>query len=140
MFEGYDPETVKSEIVSLLSDYFLSIRRRDKIPRSDLIAIIENVAGVDSVSLYFVGENNEKNKKENPESDEIGFDEFGDIIMEKNEIVVISGGWEDRNSIYYDLGADMNKLSSVNIDIRRIVPQTYNTQVNQINKNALKNK
>lgn len=140
MFEGYDPETVKSEIVSLLSDYFLSIRRRDKIPRSDLIAIIENVAGVDSVSLYFVGENNEKTKKENPESNEIGFDEFGDIIMEKNEIVVISGGWEDRNSIYYDLGADMNKLSSVNIDIRRIVPRTYNTQVNQINKNALKNK
>jgi hypothetical protein len=140
MFEGYDPETIKSEIVSLLSDYFLSIRRRDKIPRSDLIAIIENVAGVDSVSLYFVGENNEKTKKENPESDEIGFDEFGDIIMEKNEIVIISGGWEDRNTIYYDLGADMNKLSSVNIDIRRIVPQTYNTQVNQINKNALKNK
>ena len=90
--------------------------------------------------MYFVGENNEKNKKENTESDEVGFDEFGDIIMEKNEIVVISGGWEDRNSIYYDLGADMNKLSSVNIDIRRIVPRTYNTQVNQINKNALKNK
>ena len=140
MFEGYNPETIKAEVVSLMSDYFLSIRRRDKIPRSDLIAIIESVSGVDSVSLYFVGENNEKAKKENASAEEVGFDDFGDIIMQKDEIVIISGGWEDRNRIYYDLGADMNKLSSINIDIRGIVPQTHNTQVNQFNKNALKNK
>jgi len=140
MFEGYNPETIKAEVVSLMSDYFLSIRRRDKIPRSDLIAIIESVSGVDSVSLYFVGENNEKVKKENASAEEVGFDDFGDIIMQKDEIVIISGGWEDRNRIYYDLGADMNNLSSINIDIRGIVPQTHNTQVNQFNKNALKNK
>jgi hypothetical protein len=137
IFEGNDPDTIKSQITSTLSDYFLNIRRRDKIPRSDLIAAIEGISGVDSVSLYFVGESNEAAKIQSPNSPDIGFDEFGDIIMGKDEIVVISGGWEDRNGIYYDYGAGMNTLSSVNIDIRSIVPVTYNTRVNSILKSSL---
>jgi hypothetical protein len=137
IFEGNDPDTIKSQITSILSDYFLNIRRRDKIPRSDLIAAIEAISGVDSVSLYFVGESNEAAKTQSPNSPDIGFDEFGDIVMGKDEIVVISGGWEDRNGIYYDYGAGMSTLSSVNIDIRSIVPVTYNTKVNNILKSSL---
>jgi hypothetical protein len=137
IFEGNDPDTIKSQITSILSDYFLNIRRRDKIPRSDLIAAIESISGVDSVSLYFVGESNEAAKLQSPNSPDIGFDEFGDIVMGKDEIVVISGGWEDRNGIYYDYGAGMSSLSSVNIDIRSIVPVTYNTRVNSILKSSL---
>ena len=137
IFEGNDPDTIKSQITSILSDYFLNIRRRDKIPRSDLIAAIEAISGVDSVSLYFVGESNEAAKLQSPNSPDIGFDEFGDIVMGKDEIVVISGGWEDRNGIYYDYGASMSTLSSVNIDIRSIVPVTYNTRVNSILKSSL---
>ncbi|NBU98054.1 MAG: hypothetical protein EBS19_07565, partial [Spirochaetia bacterium] len=90
MFEGNDPATLKTTITNTLSDYFLNIRRRDKIPRSDLIAAIEGINGVDSVSLYFVGEENEAAKAQNPNSPEIGFDEFGDIVMGKDEIVVVS--------------------------------------------------
>jgi hypothetical protein len=137
IFEGNDPDTIKSQITSTLSNYFLNIRRRDKIPRSDLIAAIEAISGVDSVSLYFVGESNELSKLQSINSPDVGFDEFGDIIMGKDEIVVISGGWEDRNGIYYDNGASMSTLSSVNIDIRSIVPVTYNTRVNNILKNSL---
>lgn len=137
IFEGNDPSTIKNQITSILSDYFLNIRRRDKIPRSDLIAAIESISGVDSVSLYFVGEANELAKSQSPNSPDIGFDEFGDIVMGKDEIVVISGGWEDRNGIYYDYGAGMDTLSSVNIDIRSIVPVTYNTKVNNILKSSL---
>ena len=137
IFEGNDPSTIKNQITSILSDYFLNIRRRDKIPRSDLIAAIESISGVDSVSLYFVGEANELAKLQSPNSPNIGFDEFGDIVMSKDEIVVISGGWEDRNGIYYDYGAGMDTLSSVNIDIRSIVPVTYNTKVNNILKSSL---
>ena len=137
IFEGNDPSTIKNQITSILSDYFLNIRRRDKIPRSDLIAAIESISGVDSVSLYFVGEANELAKLQSPNSPDIGFDEFGDIVMSKDEIVVISGGWEDRNGIYYDYGAGMDTLSSVNIDIRSIVPVTYNTKVNNILKSSL---
>jgi hypothetical protein len=138
IFEGNDPDTIKSTIVNILSDYFLNIRRRDKIPRSDLVAAIEGVEGVDSVSLYFVGEVNEASKRQNRQSPDIGFDEFGDIVIGKDQIVVISGGWEDRNGIYYDYGASMNTLSSVNIDVRGIVPVTYNSRVNGILKASLK--
>lgn len=138
IFEGNDPETIKSQITNILSDYFLNIRRRDKIPRSDLIAAIEGISGVDSVSLYFVGEENEAAKAQNANSPEIGFDEFGDIVIGKDQVVVISGGWGDRNGIYYDYGASMQTLSSVNIDVRSIVPVTYNTRVNSILKSTLK--
>lgn len=137
IFEGNDPDTIKSQITSILSNYFLGIRRRDKIPRSDLIAAIEAIQGVDSVSLYFVGESNEASKLQSPNSPDVGFDEFGDIIMGKDEIVVISGGWEDRNGIYYDDGASMTTLSSINIDVRSIVPVTYNTRVNNLLKNSI---
>jgi len=137
IFEGNDPDTIKSQIVNIMSDYFLNIRRRDKIPRSDLIAAVEEVSGVDSVSLYFVGEENEAAKAQNPNSPEIGFDEFGDIVMGKDDIIIISGGWEDRNGIYYDSGASMATLSSINIDIRSIVPNTYNSKVNNILKSSL---
>ena len=138
IFEGNDPDTIKSQIVNTMSNYFLNIRRRDKIPRSDLIAAVEEIEGVDSVALYFVGEENEAAKAQNPNSPEIGFDEFGDIVMGKDEVVIISGGWEDRNGIFYDLGAGMTTLSSINIDVRAIVPYTYNSRVNNIMKSSLK--
>jgi len=138
IFEGKDPDTIKAEIVSKMSDYFLNIRRRDKIPRSDLIATIEGIDGIDSVSLYFVGEQNEAAKTQDAKAPEIGFDEFGDIVIGKDQVVVISGGWEDRNGILYDYGASMQTLSSINIDVRAIVPMTYNTRVNNILKNSLK--
>jgi hypothetical protein len=138
IFEGYDPDTVKSQIIDTLSDYFLNIRRRDKIPRSDLIAAIEGLDGIDSVSLYFICEKNEESKTQNPNAPDIGLDEFGDIVIGKDEVIAISGGWEDRNGIYYDYGAGLQNLSSVNIDVRAIVPVTYNTRVNQQLKSSLK--
>lgn len=138
IFEGYDPDTVKSQIIDTLSDYFLNIRRRDKIPRSDLVAAIEGIDGIDSVSLYFICEKNEESKTQNPNAPDIGLDEFGDIVIGKDEVIAISGGWEDRNGIYYDYGAGLQNLSSVNIDVRAIVPVTYNTRVNQQLKSSLK--
>lgn len=59
-FEGYNTDTITKEIRTKLNDYFLTVNRRDKIPKSDLIAIIEGIDGVDSVNLFFVSEDNEK--------------------------------------------------------------------------------
>ena len=147
IFEGYDPDTVRGQIVDSISSYFIGIRRRDKIPRSDLIAILESIPGVDSVTLFFVSEKNEKyaisvdNLSENDPKKKIvlGLDEFGDIVFDKDEIAIITGGWGDRTGLYYDKGADYNKLSSINIDIRSTVPVTYNTEINNKNKSFLKN-
>ena len=147
IFEGYDPDTVRGQIVDSISSYFIGIRRRDKIPRSDLIAILESIPGIDSVTLFFVSEKNEKyaisvdNLSENDPKKKIvlGLDEFGDIVFDKDEIAIITGGWGDRTGLYYDKGADYNKLSSINIDIRSTVPVTYNTEINNKNKSFLKN-
>ena len=138
VFEGYDPETIKAQIINICSDYFLNIRRRDKIPRSDLIAAVEGIEGVDSVSLYYISEENELSKTQDPNAEEVGLDEFGDILIGQDEIPVISGGWEDRNGIYYDTGAGTSALSSINIDVRRIVPNTYNAQMNSAFKKSLR--
>jgi len=52
-------ETIEAEIVNKVGEYFLNLERRDKIPRSDLIKVIEEIDGVDSVSLSFISEENE---------------------------------------------------------------------------------
>ena len=57
--EGYDVGVIRNKIRTSLNDYFLNIKRRDKIPKSDLIAIIEGIEGVDSVNVFFVSEENE---------------------------------------------------------------------------------
>jgi hypothetical protein len=52
-------EVVKAEIIEKIGKYFLENTRKDKIPRSDLIKIIEEVDGVDSVFVEFISEKNE---------------------------------------------------------------------------------
>jgi hypothetical protein len=147
MFEGYDPVTVKGQIIDSISTYFIGIRRRDKIPRSDLISIVESIPGVDSVTLFFVSQKNENyaisvsslQDTDPKKKIVLGLDEFGDISFDKDEIAIVTGGWSDRVGLYYDKGADLNKLSSINIDIRSIVSVTHNTEMNQKNKNYIKN-
>jgi len=60
VFDGFDFNTLKSDILALLSEYFLRVQRRDKIPKSDIIAMIESVDGVDSVNIEFVSKENEE--------------------------------------------------------------------------------
>jgi hypothetical protein len=147
MFEGYDPATVKGQMIDSISTYFIGIRRRDKIPRSDLIAIIESIPGVDSVTLFFISQKNENyaisvsslSDTDPKKKIVLGLDEFGDISFDKDEIAIIAGGWSDRAGLFYDRGADLNKLSSINIDVRSIVPITHNTEINQRNKTFIKN-
>ncbi len=147
VFESYDPDTIKGQIIDSISNYFIGIRRRDKIPRSDLISIVESVPGVDSVTLFFISEKNEmyaKSVESLPDTDPkkktvLGLDDFGDILFDKDEIVILTGGWSDRAGLFYDKGADLNKLSSINIDIRKTVPVTYNTEVNMKNKQFIRN-
>lgn len=58
-FDGYNKDSINTEIRTKLNDYFLSVKRRDRIPKSDIIAIIEGVDGIDSVNVYFISEENE---------------------------------------------------------------------------------
>ena len=140
VFEGYSQDVIKSNIISNLSDYFLSVRRRDLIPSSDLVRIIENVEGVDSVNVSFLSELNEISKKAKSTNPLIGIDEMGDIVIGKNELPVIRGGWKDRKGIQYEDGIFDDKPGSVNISIKRVTKQTTNMMLFQENMNKIMNK
>ena len=118
---GHDapsPDVIKSDIYNVLSNYFLNVSRRGRIPRSDLIRIIEGVDGVDSVNIVIVCANNERAKKIYPSGADIGLDEFNDIIIGDNELPIIRGGWTDRYGNYYDKGMSTTGLGAVNIQLR----------------------
>jgi len=137
IFESYSKEYITQKIEDKLSEYFLNLRRRDKIPKSDLIAIIENIEGVDSINLWFVCERNEVSKKQNPNNKTIGLDDFGDIIIAKDELVLIRGNWIDRNDILYEDTLNPNKTGMINIAFKD-KQVTYNTEKHQENLTDLK--
>jgi hypothetical protein len=146
VFEGNDPELIKDKIQSTISDYFINLKRRDKIPKSDMIALIESIPGVDSVSFYFVGQANEAyhasiDGLENVSLEElntnIGFDDFGDIIIRRGELVVLRGGWADRYGNFYETGIVPEKPSALNISVNAIVPVDYLSELNAETKAQL---
>jgi hypothetical protein len=139
IFEGSDPETIKQTIRKRISEYMLSLKRRDKIPKSDFIAIIESVPGVDTVSFFFVGQKNEENQIEisdlsnvsQTQIDEvIGMDQFGDIIIGRNELVILRGGWTDRNGTFYTESIVEGSPGPLNITIASIVPRNFRSELN----------
>lgn len=146
IFEGYDEEVIRDSIRDIISEYFIHLKRRDRIPKSDLIAIIESIDGIDSVAINFVGEKNEKYHKSlekqtgisfKDKNRLIGFNIYGDIIIERGEIVLIKGGFNDRNGIYFSDKISKNKPSSLNITVTEIVPSGYSSIRTREQKKAL---
>tara|TARA_R110002096_G_scaffold287175_3_gene480847 strand:- start:409 stop:2244 length:1836 start_codon:yes stop_codon:yes gene_type:complete len=52
-FEGYEKTNIFENVRAKISDYLLAITRRDRLPKSDIIAILETVEGIDSVNVVF---------------------------------------------------------------------------------------
>ena len=146
MFEGYDPETIRQAIRKKVSEYMLNLKRRDFIPKSDIIALVESVEGVDSVSFYFVGEANEKNQtllrsldnvSDAQLQQQVGLNDFGDIIIGRNDLVVLRGGWTDRNGTEYQQGIVQGKPGALNVSIAKIIPMNFNMSLNAEMKSQL---
>ena len=146
MFEGYDPETISQAIRKKVSEYMLNLKRRDFIPKSDIIALVESVEGVDSVSFYFVGEANEKNQtllrsltnvSDAQLQQQVGLNDFGDIIIGRNDLVVLRGGWTDRNGTEYQQGIVQGKPGALNVSIAKIIPMNFNMSLNAEMKSQL---
>lgn len=55
-FEGYNKINLYTAIRSKISDYLINITRRDRLPKSDIIALLEGIEGIDSVNVKFVSE------------------------------------------------------------------------------------
>jgi len=140
-FEGFSKDNIRQEIISKCSNYFLKNRRRDRIPKSDIISIIESIPGVDSVNLWFVSEENEifKSDVANKDKPDVGIDSFGDVIIGKGEYAIVRGGWPDRAGyLYYDT-SDQSKPGSINIAFGKDTPKTLNMDIHRINVDSIKN-
>lgn len=136
-YEGFSKDNVRQQIISKCSEYFLTNRRRDRIPKSDLIRIIESIDGVDSVNVWFISEKNELYKKNprNKRKPDIGVDAFNDAIITRGELAVIRGGWEDRNGIKFEDSTSQSKPSSINITFGKDTILNLNLELHRINTN-----
>ena len=140
IYEGFELNTIREQIISKTSEYFLKNTRRDRIPASDIVRIIENIDGVDSVTVWFDADRNNFEIY----GDGYGIDDYGDILLERsvddafgNKVSVrdlyplIRGGWESSQGIYYDDSIQKDKLSNVNIQLRGITPVDLNSATNR---------
>ena len=145
IYEGFELNNIREAIISVTSDYFLKNTRRDRIPQSDIVRIIENIEGVDSVTAWFDADKNNFQIYGNG----YGLDEYGDILLERfvvdafgNKVTVkdlyplIRGGFESWMGVTYDDSVAKDRLSTVNINLRGITPVNFNS--NQ-NKNIVSN-
>ena len=127
-------ESIRNDINNVMSDYFISNERFDRVVKSDIIKTIKNnVPGVDSVNLDFICKKNEDYHRKNTRSTQranpnynsntlLGIDPVqGDIIVEQEELCVLRGGWLDRKGIYYSDDVKSDGLSTINIFFTGIV-------------------
>jgi len=158
-FDKPGKEYIEGELRSRLNEYFLNIKRRDKIPRSDIVALAENVEGVDSVNVTFVSQENEEAITNGyymktvwgfdsvtrlrkivsqekvtlavGEDPNLGLDEFGDILIKERELPIIRGNWYDRNGKFYETYPETGKLSSLNIIFKEEIKLDLYNKMNQ---------
>lgn len=140
IYEGYEFNIIREQIISKTSDYFLKNTRRDRIPQSDIVRVIENIEGVDSVTVWFDADVNNQTIYQKG----YGIDDYGDILLERyvndafgNKVPVkdiyplIRGGFESQNGVSYDDSLEKDKLSTVNINLRGITPTDFNSANNK---------
>jgi len=112
IYNNYNFNAVKQSIISAVSDYAVNMTRRVRIPVSDIIRIVEEVDGVDSVNVYFDAD---KNNQLLFGDGNYGIDEYGDILLSRNlsdrlgnniEVndvqPLFRGGFTSNNGIYYE--------------------------------------
>lgn len=183
-FEGFNKEDIFNDIRVAISNYMLNITRRDKLPKSDIIYILEGVEGVDAVNVQFRSETEETARRlgyyesvtttitaQEPVTledigngkqkyvffkkinevkkipigtndpipyDIAGLDQWGDIIMEKEEVAIFRGGWLDRDGDVIEDEPKINQEASLSVTFDDVpVPRTVYTRLQAGNRKAL---
>ena len=132
-------DSVNSQILEKISNYFLSLSRVDRIPKLDIIRELSNISDIHSVDIQFVSKKNEDYHKEMQQAMQnqltkyantgtarqlpnydptltLGMDPIlGDILFDPEEMPIIRGGWKNRDDAYYSADIESNGLKSVNI-------------------------
>ncbi len=144
LFDDAVEDNVNNAIINSVSDYFITLNRRDRIPPSDLVRIIDGITGVDSVTVEFISDDNEQYHKEYlikaeefknkngrapltteivmgdgtryDETKSLGLDPIlGDILIDKTDLPIIRGGFSDRYNNFYNMIPGQGTYSAVNI-------------------------
>ena len=115
-WEDKSEDAIRDSILSSLSNYFLNLTRRDRVPQSDIVRLCEDVSGVDSVRVSFIGDprNNALYSNEDLKNIKEGIGLDGDIVLSRttktalgNEISVrdilplIKGGFTSSSGVTY---------------------------------------
>ena len=58
-FDDVEEDNIRENVINILSDYFANYARYDRVIKSDIIAALKLIDGIDSVNLEFVGKANE---------------------------------------------------------------------------------
>lgn len=148
IWEEYSFNDIYSSIVSALSSYFLSSTRRDRIPLSDIIAAVEALSGIDTVSAYFTADKDNYLLYGTSEG-ENGIDEYGDVTLERsvtnslgNTVTVrdlyplFRGGFTSTDGLVYSSEQSIDTLSAVNVTLIGYSSETNSTNISQAVVNA----
>lgn len=185
-FEGFDEIQLMNNIRAKISEYLLKITRRDRLPKSDIVALIEGVDGVDSVNVQFMSKSYEEAMRtgaytvtqttvtpQSPVLEDVGngrnrvmffkktvtsntvtfnpqdgipmevrkevtgLDEFGDIILSKEDVAMFRGGWQDRTGAVVADDPKIGALASLTVNFSNPIPRTVYTQIQSANRKAL---
>ena len=182
-FEGFEKSNLYNEIRSRISNYLINITRRDRLPASDIIALLEGIEGIDSVNVKFTSKAEEDARRNGyyinktvtvtpstPVLEDIGngkqkfvffkrtvteqkiniepgqalpenvinLDSFGDILLEKEEVALFRGGWEDRTGAEVLDDVKMGEMAALSVYFDEpAVKNTIFTQIQAKNRRAL---
>jgi hypothetical protein len=101
-FSDAQSKAVRSQIVSAMSDYFLNLNRLGRIPKSEIVKLLQNINDIHSVSVNFISQKNEDYHRNFSQSDydstqRPGLDPIlGDIVFDADELPILRGGWQDQ--------------------------------------------
>lgn len=135
VWEGYNMNDIYSRSLSVISNYFIYFKRKDIIPVSDIVALLEDIEGIDSVKVWFDADVN--NNKIYCKNDFYGIDEYGDIILTRefidingntkkvNDILpLVRGGFISKDGVEYSADQSMEHLSAFNLSLIEYTKKT----------------
>jgi hypothetical protein len=131
-YSDANDDSVNSQILQRISNYFLALSRIDRIPKLDIIKQLSLITDIHSVDVQFICKKNEDyhltqraKQMALPAGQVIqGYDPtsttgldpiLGDILFTPDELPIIRGGWMDRNDIRYSEDMSSSGPKSVNI-------------------------
>lgn len=116
-FDDVLEDNIRENVISVLSDYFSNYDRYDRVVKAELISILKQIDGIDSLNLEFVSKDNEDYHKDG-------------ALLSTNKLTTIE-------SIYATSSNSVNVSSdSYRNNIMNSGTSTSNTLINSITTNG----